>query len=459
MTIKTDEVKVDEARYPRIGISLEVVERYRLILDKLPLIAINKNKILIDGRHRLEAHKREGRKSIEAEVVDIPDEQILVEAIKRNRHGLPLCEADRVDLARRLYKQGMTEAKIADTLDVTQPAVSGWVKWVKIEMGQERDNKIMTMYKESDKTQDEIAEILGISQATVSETIRKQNEKPPVKDDLYVKNVVGEVRINLSVFKVMFELFSMCRLKEHLNWLELDFGEDGVQICQLTDDGTCAVIGFWGRGWFEEYTPLGRVKLPTDEILWYLRSVKPGIAGLKFSKDEILFYKQIEEGGTFRTSLSGRVCPINKFNVEIEMTKYGLLPKTFYDKIKRAFKIKPNNMGGGREHREDFIRLRWDKNDLYYNDIRKLSNVDEKTGNVMVDKKLFENLSSEGGNYVALNGDRFKQLLSQFGYGTPVWVLITDEAIALCQTSKEEKGVLAPKKYTVTYMISTRADY
>ena len=63
--MEIDKITIREDLYPRKKIDEQKVKEYSENLDKLPPIVINQDKILIDGKHRVLAHKLAGKNEIE----------------------------------------------------------------------------------------------------------------------------------------------------------------------------------------------------------------------------------------------------------------------------------------------------------------------------------------------------------------------------------------------------------
>ncbi len=85
---------------------------------KLPPIKINKQNVLIDGRHRIEAHELNQLAEIEYEIKDIEDEkELIAEAYKANLGGsLPPRVQDTEHTVRLLLQRDETIKSIADLL-------------------------------------------------------------------------------------------------------------------------------------------------------------------------------------------------------------------------------------------------------------------------------------------------------------------------------------------------------
>jgi transcriptional regulator with XRE-family HTH domain len=171
VSIKIEHVKFDGTLYPRDTFNNEVVNNYRLNIEKLPPIIVSKDLLLIDGYHRLLAYRLEGKKEIEAEVVDVPPEKVLFEAARRNStHGLQLERSEKQKLARQFYLQKYTQEQIADVLAVSQQTISVWLSNLVKEAEAEQKIKILNAYLECKKLT-EIAEFVGLSTSRVSEII------------------------------------------------------------------------------------------------------------------------------------------------------------------------------------------------------------------------------------------------------------------------------------------------
>ncbi len=85
---------------------------------KLPPIKITSERVVIDGRHRIEAYMLDYRTEIEAEVVDIGDEiELIVQAYKANVGGsLPPTQADTEHTIMMLLERGEAKKRIAELL-------------------------------------------------------------------------------------------------------------------------------------------------------------------------------------------------------------------------------------------------------------------------------------------------------------------------------------------------------
>jgi len=173
--LETDKVKVDFELYPRSKANSEIISQYQQAIDRLPEVS-KEGYILIDGFHRLRAHILEGKKTIKAELVDIPEKEILVYAIKKNNaHGYQLIEGDKKSLAIRLWKElslenGERRKKISELLSVTMHTTNKWTRDIRDEEKDKTDQEILELWL-SCQTQEEIAARLNITQQTIHNII------------------------------------------------------------------------------------------------------------------------------------------------------------------------------------------------------------------------------------------------------------------------------------------------
>lgn len=134
--ISVDAVEFVKELYPRLREDDAAIERYRTALDRLPPIVIARGRVLVDGFHRWQAHRREGVAEIPAEDLgDLTDAEIFNESIRRNAaHGQQLSSKDKQNLAGKLWQtlghlpNAERTAEIAELLAVSERAVQGWTK-------------------------------------------------------------------------------------------------------------------------------------------------------------------------------------------------------------------------------------------------------------------------------------------------------------------------------------------
>ena len=175
MKAKVSEVIYREDLYPRVKTDPTLVQKYAENIDVLPPIEINQNNILIDGYHRLTAYKKLNIEEIEVTVTETKsEEEVYRLSIERNaKFGMQMNRDDKKACARRLYRfgDGLAEGEIAKLLSVTPKTVSEYVKDIKTQVEEEKNQKIFDMWMAS-YTQDEIAEAVNMKQQTLSDRLK-----------------------------------------------------------------------------------------------------------------------------------------------------------------------------------------------------------------------------------------------------------------------------------------------
>ena len=179
--IKISDIKLDTTIYPRVKHDDETVTLYRTAIDNLPPITITNENWLVDGYHRYLAHIAEGRQEIATEVLNIPKEQILVEAIRRNAiHGKQLTRLEKRQLAQQLYPMAINE--LAQLLGVTERSVRDWTADQRRNEDEARNERIWQAWLVCKSTR-EIGEAENLSQETVANiTNRQLSERFPKLD-------------------------------------------------------------------------------------------------------------------------------------------------------------------------------------------------------------------------------------------------------------------------------------
>ena len=147
---------IDWKHYPRSEPNQKQIELYRLALDSLPPVAVNNNMLGIDGYHRCQAYRQEGKEEIPAIIEQIPDNEVLYESIKRNAvHGLQLSVADKRTNGIKLYPEYEIE-EISQLLGVHKQSVLNWTRDKRTAETEEEDQIIWNMWLAC-KTQEEIS--------------------------------------------------------------------------------------------------------------------------------------------------------------------------------------------------------------------------------------------------------------------------------------------------------------
>lgn len=267
---------IDKDIYPRKSIIQSLVESYAEALKAgaiFPPIKVqkitegNEEKIVVlDGVHRVEAHKKCKIREIDAffwkdEILDKDRhfEDLLTEATTQNReHGQRLEDRDLVTVCVRIIKsrpinnlKGL-QKQLADRFGVSESWVSQKVgKYVE---SRRRERNIQIYQLSKDKTpQRKIAEQVGLSQSTVSDIIEKITSKETDKTrndkalaDLYdqldfvnlyylpmvarLSRLWGEDQIDDMTEQIVKHFFSgdciIHKIVEHAEGIDFDYSID-----------------------------------------------------------------------------------------------------------------------------------------------------------------------------------------------------------------------------------------
>lgn len=178
MKIRVSDVVFRDDLYPRIETSATTVQKYAEDLSVLPPIKVNQHNELIDGWHRWTAHKKNGIEDIEAEVIETKsDADLLERAIETNAtHGLQLSQADKRDMARRIYgatperERDEKKKHLAAILSVSDRTVRDWLSRVDKDAKEARNKRIFDMWLAC-HTQQEIADAVGVDRKDVERSL------------------------------------------------------------------------------------------------------------------------------------------------------------------------------------------------------------------------------------------------------------------------------------------------
>jgi transposase len=194
-TVAIDDVQYIEDLYPRIEVDDQTVRRYQNAIDQLPPIEVSEDLKLIDGYHRLRAHRQEGRSKIEAEITQVEDDDELFRlAVEANAdHGLQLSKQEKKQIAREWKRSngGITNKQISDVLSVSDSTMSNWVRDVAEEKREERRDTSLKLYLDYLAYPDQraVAKELDVGKGTV-------------QNDLDKKSISGEIVQQFDFIKV-----------------------------------------------------------------------------------------------------------------------------------------------------------------------------------------------------------------------------------------------------------------
>ncbi|MBF0555850.1 MAG: helix-turn-helix domain-containing protein [Nitrospirae bacterium] len=166
-----------EDLYPRQEVDNNLIEKYQQSVELLPPIKINQVNILIDGRHRWNAHQRAGATSIKAEIIQTESEAHLeILAYELNSlHGKQLTNAEKKKFAVKKCEL-LTIKEISRIILVQERTVRDWTHTKRKELEEYRNERIFADNLRAWNTQADIAEKYGVSRQTVSDIIKKYAE-------------------------------------------------------------------------------------------------------------------------------------------------------------------------------------------------------------------------------------------------------------------------------------------
>lgn len=118
------------------------------------LRAVARGHVLVDGFHRLQAHKRENKETIQAEDLgNLPDAEIFHESVRRNStHGFQLDESDKKTDAQRLWRALVnlddTERyeELQTLFSVSRKTVERWTKDARTAEKEEKQDKAWNLW-------------------------------------------------------------------------------------------------------------------------------------------------------------------------------------------------------------------------------------------------------------------------------------------------------------------------
>lgn len=134
VSVAVADVEFVKELYPRLREDDAAIERYRTAIDRLPPIVLARGRVLVDGFHRWQAHRREGLDAVQAiDLGNLSDAEIFRESIQRNAaHGQQLSRKDKETLAGKLWQtfahlsNSERTAEIAGILAVSERSVRDW---------------------------------------------------------------------------------------------------------------------------------------------------------------------------------------------------------------------------------------------------------------------------------------------------------------------------------------------
>ena len=135
-TVRVQDIKVCWDYFPRKKLDNDMLRVLRMVKpEAIPPVLVNQDLVLIDGYTRMTLHQMTKRKEVEVEVVECPEDSILLLAAYLNAgpdrgqgpHGQPLGIRNLKRLVISLARGGMPPEKITAELDLRKGDVNRWV--------------------------------------------------------------------------------------------------------------------------------------------------------------------------------------------------------------------------------------------------------------------------------------------------------------------------------------------
>lgn len=173
-------VVFDRELYPRRSSSNQLIDRYRRVIDRLPPVLLSSHEsaknVLVNGYHTFQAHRLEGAEDLPVEYVEIPRDQIKVEAAKRNAtDGWQLDDESKQDLAREWFVPNGSGsgniAEIAEILSVHPETVRAWTRGLREQAKDDRDRRIIELWHDGANSLRDIADEADVSLGTVHKIV------------------------------------------------------------------------------------------------------------------------------------------------------------------------------------------------------------------------------------------------------------------------------------------------
>ena len=148
---------------------------------------------VIDGVHRLEAHKRVGRSTIKAELISCKDEiDCQIKAIQANlKHGLSIKKEEKISLVQKFYyHRGISVEELSKIFGISEKTIYRWIGDIIRQKKEELKEQALQLRTQG-FTQEAVAKMLGVDQATISrwEKERLEEEIEKKQKDDHEKNM------------------------------------------------------------------------------------------------------------------------------------------------------------------------------------------------------------------------------------------------------------------------------
>lgn len=142
---------------------------------ELPPILVTADLVVIDGRHRIEAHQLNDLTEIKAEIIEIKDEKELIAlAFKANMGGaLPPSPRDMEHTVSLLFERGLPKSKIGTMLGLPAGMARNLVNSVQTKMDRAKMNQVINEIMEGNITAKKAAEKYNVDLDKIKQSMGK----------------------------------------------------------------------------------------------------------------------------------------------------------------------------------------------------------------------------------------------------------------------------------------------
>ncbi len=175
MKIKIDDISFPEF-YPRKSINPDHVQQLQANIENLDPIEVNQDNALINGLHRIQAHKNEGRKEIDYIVIKTKNDDDLFDKmmVKKDAYAsLPYTQKERKEYGIQAFIRGVETKHIAKKIGVAVDTVNKWVQPYREDKNKQLEDKIIKLLLEGDLSQTEISEKIGVVNSKITDVKSK----------------------------------------------------------------------------------------------------------------------------------------------------------------------------------------------------------------------------------------------------------------------------------------------
>lgn len=200
--INIDDIVINLELMPREELDKDLVETYAESIEVLPPITLTKvgdEWVLVDGTHRLEAHKLKGLSEIEyIEIKTKDDREIMEEAVKANSiHGKQLSMKEKKKMTIKLFdtSDGHPEYKkhLVSIFGVSQSTLYKWIEDIAEEKEELFKNDIVNTYLQAELTEEQVAEKYKVAQSTVSKIVNDLSKilssEKSINEEIFDSNI------------------------------------------------------------------------------------------------------------------------------------------------------------------------------------------------------------------------------------------------------------------------------